>query len=62
MKLEVEPVRLQTKHPFRIARGVETEVEVFVFRLTSEGVTGLGEAAPPPYYGETSETVRKKQK
>jgi L-alanine-DL-glutamate epimerase-like enolase superfamily enzyme len=58
MKLEVEPVRLRTKHPFRIARGVETEVEVFVVRLTWEGMTGLGEAAPPPYYGETPDTVR----
>lgn len=58
MKLEVEPVRLKTRHPFRIARGVETEVEVFVFRLTWEGLTGLGEAAPPPYYGENGDTVR----
>lgn len=58
MKLEVDPVRLKTKHPFRIARGVETDVEVFIFRLTWEGVTGLGEAAPPPYYGESSDTVR----
>lgn len=58
MKLQVEPVRLETKHPFRIARGARTEYEVFIFRIDADGVEGMGEASPPPFYGEDSMTVR----
>ena len=58
MKLEVEPFVAKTTHPFKIARGVQTEQEVFIFRVRWEGLTGMGEASPPGYYGETSETVR----
>jgi L-alanine-DL-glutamate epimerase-like enolase superfamily enzyme len=57
MKLEVTPFKALAKHPFRIARGVQTEQEVFIFILTWEGITGLGESSPPPYYGEDSQTV-----
>jgi L-alanine-DL-glutamate epimerase-like enolase superfamily enzyme len=57
VKLEVELLKLETKHPFRIARGVETYAEVVVFRVDADGVVGLGEAAPPPYYGETPQTA-----
>ena len=58
MKLEVEPIQIETAHPFRIARGTRTSYEVFVVSLTHEGVTGLGEAAPQPFYGESPMTVR----
>lgn len=58
MKIEVEPIRLETKYPFRIARGTRTEYEVFIFHLTADGVEGLGESSPPPYYGEDGLTVR----
>jgi L-alanine-DL-glutamate epimerase-like enolase superfamily enzyme len=57
MKLEIESVKLRARHPFKIARGVLHEREVFIFSLTSEGITGFGEASPSPYYGEDSETV-----
>jgi L-alanine-DL-glutamate epimerase-like enolase superfamily enzyme len=58
MKLEIEPVHIETVHPFQIARGTKREVEVFVVSLTADGVTGLGEAAPQAFYGESSLTVR----
>ncbi|UCG52170.1 MAG: dipeptide epimerase [Candidatus Latescibacterota bacterium] len=57
MKLEVESVKLKPHHPFRISREVQRERDVFVFALTWEGITGLGEASPSPYYGEDSGTV-----
>ncbi len=58
MKLEVEPIQIETAHPFRIARGTRTSYEVFVVSLTHDGVTGRGEAAPQPFYGESPMTVR----
>ena len=58
MKLEVEPFLVRTRHPFKIARGVQTEQEVFIFRLSWEGLTGWGESSPPEYYGENSTTVK----
>jgi L-alanine-DL-glutamate epimerase-like enolase superfamily enzyme len=58
IQLNVEPIRLKARHPFRISRGVQTERELFIFELTWNGITGLGEASPPAYYGETGETVR----
>lgn len=58
MKLEVEPLRLASSHPFQIARETRAEFELFVFSLTFEGTTGLGEAAPQDYYGESPDTVR----
>lgn len=57
MKLEVERLLVKVTHPFRIARGVQTELDTFIFSLDSDGVTGLGEACPPPYYGESIESV-----
>jgi len=58
MKLEVEPIRIETTFPFKIARGERREYHVFILSLTHEGITGLGEAAPHPYYGEDPMTVR----
>lgn len=57
MKLEVEPIRLASSHPFRIARETRAEFDLFVFSLAYEGQTGLGEAAPQAYYGESPDTV-----
>ena len=59
MKLEFELLRLKPRHPFKIAREVQTECEVFIVQLTWEGITGLGEAAPSSYYGEDSATAHK---
>ncbi|MDH3197006.1 MAG: dipeptide epimerase [Candidatus Krumholzibacteria bacterium] len=58
MTLDVEPIRIETAHPFQIARGTRRTYEVFVVSLTHEGVTGWGEAAPQAYYGEDPMTVR----
>jgi L-alanine-DL-glutamate epimerase-like enolase superfamily enzyme len=57
MKFEVEPLRLDSSHPFKIARETRAEFDLFVFTLTHEGISGLGEAAPQTYYGESPETV-----
>jgi L-alanine-DL-glutamate epimerase-like enolase superfamily enzyme len=57
MKLTLESLRLESVHPFQIARNTRSEFDLFVFSLEYEGVTGLGEAAPPAYYGETPDTV-----
>lgn len=57
MQLEVEHIRITPRHPFKIARSLTTERDVFAFSLTWQGVTGMGEAAPPPYYGESPDTV-----
>jgi L-alanine-DL-glutamate epimerase-like enolase superfamily enzyme len=58
VKLEVEPIRLSSKHPFQIARGTRDTFELFVVSLTHEGVVGIGEASPQAFYGESPLTVR----
>jgi L-alanine-DL-glutamate epimerase-like enolase superfamily enzyme len=57
MKLQVQPLRLRSRHPFKIARNTRTEFELFIFSLTYGDITGIGEAAPQRYYGESPETV-----
>ncbi len=57
MLIEVEPIQLETLHTFKIARGERKRYENFVFRITYENVTGIGEASPQQYYGESSNTV-----
>ena len=57
MKLEIEPLSLETTFSFKISRSTRKVFDVFLFHLTYEGVTGLGEAAPQKYYGESVETV-----
>jgi len=58
MKLEVEPIRLSSKHPFQIARGTRDTFELFIVSLEYEGVVGLGEASPQAFYGESPLSVR----
>lgn len=58
MKLSIEPIRIETAHPFQIARGTRKEYEVFVVTLESDGLAGIGEAAPQPFYGENPMSVR----
>ncbi len=58
MKLAIEPIRIETAHPFQIARGTRKEYEVFVVTLEHEGLVGRGEAAPQPFYGENPMSVR----
>lgn len=58
MKLKIEPIHIETAHPFQIARGTRKQYEVFVVTLEADGLTGLGEAAPQPFYGESPMSVR----
>ena len=58
MRLTAEVVELRTRHPFVIARGGTAEHRVVWVTVTDgDGATGMGEAAPNRYYGETAETV-----
>ena len=58
MLIEVEAVQLDIKYTFKIARGEKKKCENFFFTVTHKGVTGVGEASPQPYYGESSDSVR----
>ena len=58
MNLSVRTIVVNARHPFRITRGVQTAVEILVCELDDGGVTGLGEAAPSEYYGESIDTAR----
>jgi L-Ala-D/L-Glu epimerase len=55
--LRVTPLTLPLKHPFKIARGVETEARSVLFRLSDGEVEGLGESTPIERYHETVESV-----
>ncbi|MFC6834962.1 dipeptide epimerase [Halomarina ordinaria] len=52
-----ERVSLPLAHPFGISRGVQTEAENVVVRVSDGEHTGVGAAAPATYYGETAATV-----
>lgn len=58
MKFEVEPLHIDTRDPFTIARGTRTGYDIFIVSLTVDGITGIGEIAPQPFYHETPMTVR----
>jgi L-Ala-D/L-Glu epimerase / N-acetyl-D-glutamate racemase len=59
MTLHTEVLRLEFRAPFRIARPEDsTSSHTVLARLEVEGVSGLGECIPVPYYGETVETTR----
>jgi L-alanine-DL-glutamate epimerase-like enolase superfamily enzyme len=56
--MDVEFLELQTKHPFIIARGGQSDCRNAWVRLTDgDGLEGWGEAAPSKFYGETSDSV-----
>ena len=57
MKLSYTPYSLAFKHPFGLAYGTRTTTAVVYVKLESGGFTGYGEAALPPYLGETQATV-----
>ena len=57
MKLHTEPLDLTTIFEFRIAHGARRAHRNTLVRIEHDGVTGIGEAAPSHYYGETSELV-----
>lgn len=54
LRMDVELLELQTKHPFIIARGGQSDYRTVWVKLTdAEGYEGWGEAAPSKFYGET---------
>lgn len=57
MKLRHSPYTLQLRHAFGIARHTRTTTPATLVELEHEGVTGYGEAAMPPYLGESQETA-----
>lgn len=57
MRLAVDRTELQLDRPFGISRGTVETTETVLVRLTHDEQTGLGAAAPSPYYGETPDTV-----
>ncbi|HLP95434.1 MAG TPA: dipeptide epimerase [Saprospiraceae bacterium] len=52
-----QPLLLELKHPFRLATGMRTHTNAVLTTLHYEGMTGFGEAAMPPYYGENHDTA-----
>lgn len=57
MKLTTSPLELHTRFEFRIAHGAKKAHVNTLVRIEHEGITGLGEAAPSHYYGETPALV-----
>lgn len=55
--IDAKPVELKLTTPFRIARETQTAASNVVVQITYNEYTGLGEAAPSPYYGDSQETV-----
>ena len=57
MRFSTESIRLNLRHPFRIAREVSDHKNNVLLRISDGGLTGIGEAAPSPYYGEDAGSV-----
>ncbi|MBW3553604.1 MAG: dipeptide epimerase [Gemmatimonadetes bacterium] len=59
MRLEYDILELRTSEPFHIARPSDPHGRrnVRVRLIADDGVSGMGEAAPNVFYGETAETV-----
>ncbi|MFM7399859.1 MAG: hypothetical protein ACKO4W_03035 [Bacteroidota bacterium] len=53
MRLSHHPLLLELRHPFRLATGMRTHTNVTLTRIELGSFSGDGEAAMPPYYGET---------
>lgn len=58
MKLSVGDHDLHLHHTFRISRGAMDVARNVLVRLEHEGLTGLGEAHPPGFFGESREKVK----
>jgi L-alanine-DL-glutamate epimerase-like enolase superfamily enzyme len=57
VKLTVRPIRIHPTHAFTIARSSHRRYDNVVVEVEADGLTGIGEAAPSAYYGETKGTV-----
>lgn len=57
MQLSFLPYDAQMRHVFTIANSSRTTTPIVLTRITYDGYTGYGEAAMPPYLGETQASV-----
>ena len=57
MHIDAKPIDLKLTVPFRISRNVQYTSPNAIVQINYEEFTGLGEAAPDGYYGESLETM-----
>lgn len=57
MQLKFQPLLLELRHPFRLATGMRTHTNAMLTEISLGAYTGFGEAAMPPYYGETHQSA-----
>jgi len=58
LSMRTEVLEMPFRDPFRIARTEDPDVaRTVIVELELDGLTGLGESFPVPYYGETPATV-----
>lgn len=57
MKLRFHPYSLELKHAFNIANHSRTATPAMLVEVEQDGITGYGEAAMPPYLGESPDTA-----
>ncbi|MEI8086615.1 MAG: dipeptide epimerase, partial [Paludibacter sp.] len=57
MQLSYRAFDAQLKHPFTVSGSTRTTTPIVLTEITYDGVTGYGEAAMPPYLGETQASV-----
>lgn len=53
MQIKSHTIDLKNTHPFKIAHGTRTHTETYIIEIEKDGIIGLGEATPVPYYGIT---------
>jgi len=53
----LQTIELPLVHPFKISRSVETVARTAIFRVTWNGLEGLGESVPIKRYGESVESI-----
>ncbi len=57
MQLRFSPYTLELRHAFTIATSSRTTTPAMLVEIEHDGVIGYGEAAMPPYLGESQETA-----
>lgn len=57
MKLSYEVIEVVPRHVFRTARTTSASSRCVIVTLSDGELTGIGEAAPSRFYGETADTV-----
>ncbi|MDI1319749.1 MAG: dipeptide epimerase [bacterium] len=57
MKLRFHPYTLELRHAFNIANHSRTTTPAMLVEVEHDGVIGYGEAAMPPYLGESQDTA-----